>query len=137
MKLIKSIVTLAAAAGFAFVAQAGEAEARCVSCNVPVAKTNVQTVTKTRTVRQVRDVTRVRNVERKTYVKNVTRVVTKTVVVPVTRVNTITRVHNRTFVINQTQHVRATARAAGRTVAGWSRTETVNHRPVAVSCGCR
>lgn len=137
MKLIKSVVALAVAAGFAFVAQADTAQARCVDCNVPVAKTNVKTVTKTRTVQQVRDVTRVRNVERKTYVKNITRVVTKTVVVPVTRVNTITRVHNRTFVINQTQNVRATVRGAGRTVAGWSRTEAVHHRPVAVSCGCR
>jgi hypothetical protein len=137
MKFIKSVAMLAAVAGFAFVAQAGSAEARCVDCNMPVAKTNVKTVHQTRTVRQVRDVTRVRHVEKKTYVKNLTRVVTKTVVVPVTRVNTVTRVHNRTFVINQTQHVRAMARAPGRTVAGWSRTETVNHRPVHVSCGCR
>lgn len=136
MKLMKYIAMLAAVAGFAFV-QAGEAEARCIDCNVRAAKTNVKTVVQTRHVRQVRDVTRVRNVEKKTYVKNITRVVTKTVVVPVTRVNTITRVHNRTIVVNQTQHVRATAHAAGRTVAGWSRTETVNHRPVHVNCGCR
>lgn len=138
MNAIKSIIALATIAGFAIVGQAGSAEAqRCVSCNVPIAKTNVKTVTKTRTVQQVRHVTRVKNVTKNTYVKNVTRVVTRTVIVPVTRVNTITRVHNRTFVVNATQNVTHATRAAGRTVAGWSRTETVNHKPVAVrQCGC-
>jgi hypothetical protein len=139
MHALKSLIAVATLAGFALVAQPGAAEAqRCVGCNVPIAKTNVKTVTKTRTVQQVRNVTRVQNVTRNRYEKNVTRVVHRTVVVPVTRVNTITRVHNRTFVINATQHVKgATTRTAGRTVAGWSRTETINHRPVvARSCGC-
>ena len=126
-------------AGFAIVGTVGTAEAqRCVSCNVPVAKTNVKTVVKTRTVQQVRNVTRVKNVARNRYVKNVTRIVTRTVIVPVTRVNTITRVHNRNFIINTTQNVTGgTTRTAGRTISGTSRTVVVNHKPVAVSCGCR
>jgi hypothetical protein len=137
MNAIKSMFALAIAAVFAIVAQAGAAEARCVSCKVPIAKTNVKTVTKTRTVHQVRNVTRVKHVTKNRYVKNVTRIVTRTVIVPVTRVNTVTRVHNRTFVINATQRVATTVRAPARTVAGWSRTVTVHHKPVAVrQCGC-
>ena len=137
MKFLKSIIAAATVAGFALAAQAGAAEARCVGCNVPIAKTSVKTITKTRTVQQVRHVTRVNNVTRNRYVKNVTRIVNRTVVVPVTRVNTITRVHHRTYVINATQNVSRTTRTAGRTVAGWSRTETIRHRPVAVrACGC-
>ena len=137
MNAIKSLVALATIAGLAIVAQAETADARCVSCNVPISKTNVRTITKTRTVQQVRDVTRVHNVTRSRYVKNVTRVVNRTVIVPVTRVNTITRVHNRTFVINARQNVSATVRGPGRTVTGWSRTQTVNHKPVNVrQCGC-
>lgn len=139
MNALKTMIALATLAGFAVVAQPGTAEAqRCVGCNVPIAKTNVKTITKTRTVQQVRNVTRVKNVTRNRYEKNVTRIVTRTVIVPVTRVNTITRVHNRTYVINATQRVTGgTMRTAGRTVAGWSRTETINHRPVvARQCGC-
>ena len=124
-------------AAFAVVSQVETAEARCVNCNVPISKTNVRTVTKTRTVHQVRNVTRVKNVNRNRYVKNVTRIVHRTVVVPITRVNTVTRIHNRTFVINATQHVTGgTTRAPGRTIAGWSRVVTINHRPVAIRCGC-
>lgn len=138
MNVIKTLVAALAVAGIASTIQTGAAEAKgCVSCKVPISKTNVKTVTKTRTVEQVRNVTRVNNVTKNRYVKNVTRVVTRTVIVPVTRVNTITRVHNRTFVINATQNVSRTERQSGRTVAGWSRTETVNHRPVTVrQCGC-
>jgi hypothetical protein len=138
MNFVKSLVAAVAIAGLAFTAQAGSAEAKgCVNCKVPISKTNVKTVTKTRTIEKVRNVTRVNNVTRNRYVKNVTRVVTRTVIVPVTRVNTITRVHNRTFVIKATQNVARTTHGSGRTVAGWSRTETVNHRPVAVrQCGC-
>ncbi len=138
MNFVKSLVAAVAIAGLAFTVQANSAEARdCVGCKVPISKTNVKTVTKTRTVQQVRNVTRVNHVTKNRYVKNVTRVVTRTVIVPVTRVNTITRVHNRTFVINATQNVARTTRGSGRTVAGWSRTETINHRPVAVrQCGC-
>jgi hypothetical protein len=134
---LKSVIAAATVAGFAVVSLAGSAEAQCVSCNVPIAKTNVKTVTRTRTVQQVRNVTRVKNVNRNRYVKNVTRIVTRTVVVPVTRVNTVTRVHNRTFVINTTQNVTGgTSRAAGRTIQGTSRTENVNHGTVAVRyCG--
>ncbi len=138
MKSLKSLFAVAAIAGFAIAALTGSAEAKCVSCNVPIAKTNVRTVIKTRTVQQVRNVTRVQNVTKNRYVKNITRVVTRTVVVPVTRVNTITRVHNRTFVINATQNVRQRTVGTSQTVAGWSRTQTINHRPVAVqACGCR
>ncbi len=91
MKSFRSFFVIAAVAGFAMTGVAGAAEARCVNCNVPIAKTNVRTVVKTRTVQQVRNVTRVKNVTKTRYVKNVTGVVTKTVVVPVTRVNTVTR----------------------------------------------
>lgn len=138
MNVPKTMLVLAALAGFMLVALAETAEARCVSCNVPIAKTNVRTVTKTRTVQQVRNVTRVKHVNNNRYVKNVTRYVHRTVVVPVTRVNTLTRVHNRTFIINAVQHVTGgTTRTAGRTIVGWNRTETVNHRAVTVrQCGC-
>jgi hypothetical protein len=135
MKVLKSMFAAALSAGLVF-GVAGGAEAKCVSCNVPVAKTNVKTVVQTRTVQKVRNVTRVKNVNRTRYVKNVTRYVTRTVVVPVTRINTVTRVHNRTYVINTTQRVSQRSTGAGRTVMGTSRTVTVNHRPVAVSCGC-
>ncbi len=136
------MLMLATVAGFAIVSTAGTADAqRCVSCNVPIAKTNVKTVTKTRTVQQVRNVTRVKNVTKNRYVKNVTRIVTRTVIVPVTRVNTVTRVHNRTFVINATENVSGgttTSRSAGRTISGTNRTVVVNHKPVSVTqCGCR
>ena len=113
------------------------AEARCVSCDVKAARTHVKTVYKTRTINRVKTVTRYRNVERPRYVKHVTRVVTRTVIRPITRVNTITRVHNRTYVISQTQRSAETRTLAPRTVAGTSRTVTINHRPVAASCGCR
>ena len=137
MNTLKSLIALATIAGFAVVAQPGAAEAQCASCNVPIAKTNVRTITKTRTVQQVRNVTKVKNVTRNRYVKNVTRYVTRTIIVPVTRVNTITRVHNRTFVINTTQNVTGgSVTGGGRTITGWSRTENVNHGTVSVRyCG--
>lgn len=134
---IKLLSAFAAVAGLAVAGFADVAEAKCVNCNVPVARTNVKTVYKTRTVQQVRNVTRYKNVERPKYVKNVTRIVTRTLVQPVTRINVVTRVHNRTYVINQTQRASESRTLAVRTVSGPSRTITVNHRPVAVSCGCR
>ena len=79
MNALKSLIALATIAGFAVVAQPGAAEAQCASCNVPIAKTNVRTITKTRTVQQVRNVTKVKNVTRNRYVKNVTRYVTRTI----------------------------------------------------------
>ena len=136
MNALKSLVLTAVVAGFAMVGVVGSADAQCVRCNVPIAKTNVKTVVKTRTVQQVRNVTRVKNVTKARYVKNVTRIVTRTVVVPVTRVNTVTRVHNRTYVINATQNVSQRTSGAGRTVTGWNRTETMNHPSVTVrQCG--
>lgn len=134
-----SFKSLAVAAALALIAAVGApvaADAACVDCNRPVAKTTVKTVVKTRTVRQVNNVTRVKNVTKARYVKHVTRVVHRTVVVPVTRVNTVTRVHHRTYVINQTQNVHQRAVRAPMQVAGWSRVQHVHYRPVAVSCGC-
>ena len=140
MKALKTMLALATIAGFVIVAQAGAAEARtrCVGCNAPIVKTNVKTVNKTRTVQQVRTVTRVKNVTKNRYVKNITRIVTRTVIVPITRINTITRVHNHTFILTGTESVMGgTTRTTGRTIAGWSRTETINHRPVmGRQCGC-
>jgi len=135
-----SFKSLAVACGIAMAAAVvapSAADARCVDCNRPVAKTSVRTVVKTRTVQQVRHVTRVKHVNKARYEKVIHRTVHRTIVQPVTRVNTITKIHHRTYVIHQRHNVAQRHVAPSRTVAGWSRVQHVHHRPVAVSCGCR